>query len=42
LLEDISFEAPDGAKKSIVIDSAYVKDKLEAITRNEDLTKFIL
>ena len=42
LLEDVSFQAPDASKKSIVIDEAYVKDKLDAITRNEDLTKFIL
>jgi ATP-dependent HslUV protease ATP-binding subunit HslU len=42
LLEDVSFAAPDDAKKSVVIDAAYVKAKLEAITSNEDLTKFIL
>ena len=42
LLEDVSYQAPDDSKKSIVIDAAYVKDKLDAITRNEDLTKFIL
>jgi ATP-dependent HslUV protease ATP-binding subunit HslU len=42
LLEDVSYQAPDASKKSIVIDGAYVKDKLDAITRNEDLTKFIL
>jgi len=42
LLEDVSFAAPDAAKKTITIDDDYVKDKLEAITANEDLTKFIL
>jgi ATP-dependent HslUV protease ATP-binding subunit HslU len=42
LLEDVSFAAPDAAKKTITIDGDYVKDKLEAITANEDLTKFIL
>jgi ATP-dependent HslUV protease ATP-binding subunit HslU len=42
LLDDVAFEAPDGGRKSVSIDAAYVKDKLEAITRNEDLTKFIL
>jgi ATP-dependent HslUV protease ATP-binding subunit HslU len=42
LLEDVSFSAPDAAKKSITIDADYVRDKLQAITANEDLTKFIL
>jgi ATP-dependent HslUV protease ATP-binding subunit HslU len=42
LLEDVSFDAPDAAKKTITIDAAYVRDKLDAITANEDLTKFIL
>jgi ATP-dependent HslUV protease ATP-binding subunit HslU len=42
LLEDVSFAAPDGAKKTVTIDGDYVRDKLEAITANEDLTKFIL
>jgi len=42
LLEDVSFAAPDAAKKTVTVDAAYVRDKLEAITANEDLTKFIL
>jgi len=42
LLEDVSFAAPDGAKRTITVDGDYVRDKLEAITANEDLTKFIL
>jgi ATP-dependent HslUV protease ATP-binding subunit HslU len=42
LLEDISFEAPDVKKKSLSIDGDYVRKKLEDITRNEDLSKFIL
>jgi len=42
LLEDVSFQAPDASKKNVVVDSAYVKEKLDTITRNEDLTKFIL
>ena len=32
LLEDVSYQAPDEAKKSVSIDAAYVKDKLDAIT----------
>ena len=42
LLEDISFEAPDARKKSITIDADYVRKKLQDITKNEDLSKFIL
>ncbi|MCX7418855.1 MAG: ATP-dependent protease ATPase subunit HslU [Planctomycetia bacterium] len=42
LLEDISFEAPDVKKKSMTIDGAYVRKKLQEIMQNEDLSKFIL
>jgi ATP-dependent HslUV protease ATP-binding subunit HslU len=42
LLEDVSFSAPDSTKKTITIDADYVREKLEAIMANEDLTKFIL
>ena len=42
LLEDISFEAPDVKKKSLNIDGDYVRKKLQDITQNEDLSKFIL
>ena len=42
LLEEISFEAPDTKKKSLVIDEKYVRAQLEAITKDEDLMKFIL
>lgn len=42
LVEDISFEAPDGKKKTVTIGADYVKEKLESITKDEDLTRFIL
>ncbi len=42
LLDDVSFEAPQADKKTVTIDAKYVRQKLEAITRNEDLSKFIL
>jgi len=42
LLEDVSFEAPDMGKKTVKIDAAYVRDKLDEITKDEDLSKFIL
>lgn len=42
LLEDVSFLAPDRTLKTVRIDSAYVRDKLEEATRTEDLDRFIL
>jgi ATP-dependent HslUV protease ATP-binding subunit HslU len=42
LLEEVSFDAPDMKKRRVRIDAAYVKAKLEAIARNEDLSQFIL
>ncbi|HUH66408.1 MAG TPA: ATP-dependent protease ATPase subunit HslU [Syntrophales bacterium] len=42
LLDDISFDAPDMAGKEVVIDAAYVKDKLENIVEDEDLSRYIL
>jgi ATP-dependent HslUV protease ATP-binding subunit HslU len=41
LLEDIAFEAPEQTG-SIAIDGAYVREKLEAIAGNTDLSNFIL
>jgi len=42
LLEDVSFEAPDTKQKMIKIDAAYVREQLDKITKDEDLSKFIL
>jgi len=42
LLEDVSFEGPDLKGQRIVIDAAYVHEKLAAVTQTEDLDKFIL
>jgi len=42
MLEDISFDAPDMADRDIVIDAAYVRDKLEDIVEDEDLSRYIL
>ncbi len=42
LLEELSFEAPDMDEKSVLIDEAYVKDKLEKIVKDEDLSRYIL
>ena len=42
LLEDILFEAPDMTEKNIVIDEAYVNNKLKDIKDDEDLSRYIL
>ncbi|MCP4111306.1 MAG: ATP-dependent protease ATPase subunit HslU [Desulfobacteraceae bacterium] len=42
LLEDILFDAPDMAEKKIVIDGAFVDDKLKDIKEDEDLSRYIL
>ena len=42
MLEDVSFDAPDLTDRDIVIDAAYVRDKLEDIVEDEDLSRYIL
>ncbi|HIQ20835.1 MAG TPA: ATP-dependent protease ATPase subunit HslU, partial [Planctomycetes bacterium] len=42
MLEDLSFEAPEIKTGRVVIDAAYVQQRLEKVTQDEDLTKFIL
>lgn len=45
LLEQVSFEAPDmvkDGKTELVIDAAYVDEKLKDIAKNRDLSQFIL
>jgi len=42
LLDDVSFEAPDLADKTVAIDEAYVDRMLAGIVRNEDLSRYIL
>ena len=42
LLEELSFEAPDMHAARVVVNAAYVKDRLEKLTQDEDLSKFIL
>jgi ATP-dependent HslUV protease ATP-binding subunit HslU len=41
-LEDISFNAPDMKEKKVVIDADYVKEKLEDIVEDEDLSRYVL
>ncbi len=42
LLEDLSFEAPDIHMEKVAITPQYVEEKLGAISRNKDLSQFIL
>jgi ATP-dependent HslUV protease ATP-binding subunit HslU len=42
LLEDILFDAPDMTEKRVVIDKAYVEEKLKDIKDDEDLSRYIL
>nr|VFJ70544.1 MAG: ATP-dependent HslUV protease ATP-binding subunit HslU [Candidatus Kentron sp. FM]VFJ71014.1 MAG: ATP-dependent HslUV protease ATP-binding subunit HslU [Candidatus Kentron sp. FM]VFK18343.1 MAG: ATP-dependent HslUV protease ATP-binding subunit HslU [Candidatus Kentron sp. FM] len=42
LLETVSFDAPELDGEPIVIDAAYVDDKLGELLKNEDLTRYIL
>ena len=42
LLEDISFEGPELAEKNQIIDAAFVRNKLNEIVENRDLSKYIL
>ncbi|MDO8586785.1 MAG: ATP-dependent protease ATPase subunit HslU [Armatimonadota bacterium] len=42
LLDDLSFQAPDVADKRMVIDAEYVRQKLEDIVKDEDLSRYIL
>jgi ATP-dependent HslUV protease ATP-binding subunit HslU len=42
LLEDLSFDGPELSGHEITIDAQYVKDKLDAIVKDEDLARYIL
>jgi ATP-dependent HslUV protease ATP-binding subunit HslU len=42
LLEELSFEAPDMKMGNVEINAAYVRERLESVAADEDLSKFIL
>jgi ATP-dependent HslUV protease ATP-binding subunit HslU len=42
LLEELSFEAPDLAGSHHVVDAGFVRARLEALVRDEDLSRYIL
>ena len=42
LLEELSFEAPDMKMGKVEVNTAYVKERLDELSRDDDLSKFIL
>ena len=42
VVEELSFEAPDRPDKSAKIDAAYVRERLDALAKDDDLSRFIL
>jgi ATP-dependent HslUV protease ATP-binding subunit HslU len=42
MLEELSFEAPDMGTGHVAINAAYVQQRLDVVTKDEDLSKFIL
>jgi ATP-dependent HslUV protease ATP-binding subunit HslU len=42
VLDEISFSAPDRSGEKLVIDGKYVRDKVEDLAKNADLSRFIL
>ena len=42
LLEEVSFRAPELSGTEVAIDADYVRQRLADITRNQDLSRYIL
>jgi ATP-dependent HslUV protease ATP-binding subunit HslU len=42
LFEELSFEAADMGRGKVVVNAAYARERLEEVTQDEDLSKFIL
>jgi ATP-dependent HslUV protease ATP-binding subunit HslU len=42
VLDDISFDASEKSDQTVTVDAAYVKDRVGALAKNADLSKFIL
>jgi ATP-dependent HslUV protease ATP-binding subunit HslU len=42
LLEEISYSATDKSGQALVIDAAYVNERLDALAVNEDLSRYVL
>ena len=42
LLDQVSFDAPEMGGREVTIDAAYVRERLESILQDQDLSRFIL
>jgi ATP-dependent HslUV protease ATP-binding subunit HslU len=42
LLEEVSFQGPDLKKKTVRVDSPYVRKQLADIVKDQDLSRYIL
>jgi ATP-dependent HslUV protease ATP-binding subunit HslU len=42
MLEEVSFGAPDLSSAPIVVDEKFVRERLEDLVQDEDLSRFIL
>ncbi|MEX5215759.1 MAG: AAA family ATPase, partial [Nitrospiraceae bacterium] len=42
LLEQVSFDGAEAADRHVAIDAAYVKDRLQGIVKDQDLSRYIL
>lgn len=42
VLEDLAFEAPDVEEKSVVINAAFVRERLAEIVKDDELSRYIL
>ena len=42
VVDEVSFNAPDRPDKRVVIDAAYVRERLDALVKDEDLSRYIL
>ncbi|MBU1253509.1 MAG: HslU--HslV peptidase ATPase subunit, partial [Alphaproteobacteria bacterium] len=42
LLEDISFEAEEHSGETVTVDAAYVRERLDDLAGDKDLSKYIL
>jgi len=42
VLEEVLFDLPEGAEKSVVVDRAFVRKRLEKLAEDEDLSRYIL
>jgi ATP-dependent HslUV protease ATP-binding subunit HslU len=42
LLEEISFNAPESVSGTVVIDAAFVRERLDSVASDQDLSRYIL